>query len=76
MAGPFQDAAFSTPIGVTSAPFKSTCLLNYYLHVSSPNPLHVYCARSSIYLVWMLLLLVIWKWLPKNMLMVFTCLCL
>ncbi|KMZ71060.1 hypothetical protein ZOSMA_189G00210 [Zostera marina] len=24
MAGPFQDVAFSTPIGVTSAPFKST----------------------------------------------------
>ncbi|CAL9062454.1 unnamed protein product [Musa banksii] len=24
MAGPFQDAAFSTPIGATSVPFKST----------------------------------------------------
>ncbi|KAG6534372.1 hypothetical protein ZIOFF_008258 [Zingiber officinale] len=24
MAGPFQDVAFSTPIGATSAPFKST----------------------------------------------------
>ena len=24
MAGPFQDVAFATPIGVTSAPFKST----------------------------------------------------
>ncbi|CAF1709034.1 hypothetical protein Bca4012_006587 [Brassica carinata] len=24
MAGPFQDVAFNTPVGVTSAPFKST----------------------------------------------------
>ncbi|TQD87397.1 hypothetical protein C1H46_027058 [Malus baccata] len=24
MAGPFQDVAFATPIGATSAPFKST----------------------------------------------------
>lgn len=24
MAGPFQDVAFSTPVGATSAPFKST----------------------------------------------------
>ncbi|CAH8319973.1 unnamed protein product [Eruca vesicaria subsp. sativa] len=26
MAGPFQDVAFNTPVGVTSAPFKSTRL--------------------------------------------------
>ncbi|URD98916.1 Peptidyl-prolyl cis-trans isomerase [Musa troglodytarum] len=25
MAGPFQDVAFSTPVGATSAAFKSTC---------------------------------------------------
>ncbi|PNX81360.1 peptidyl-prolyl cis-trans isomerase nima-interacting 4-like protein [Trifolium pratense] len=24
MAGPFQEVAFNTPVGVTSAPFKST----------------------------------------------------
>jgi len=24
MAGPFQDVAFNTPVGATSAPFKST----------------------------------------------------
>lgn len=28
MAGPFQDVAFATQVGATSAPFKSTYVLN------------------------------------------------
>ena len=39
MAGPFQEVAFNTPVGVTSAPFKSTYgfyILDFcYLHQSS-----------------------------------------
>ncbi|XP_021897242.1 peptidyl-prolyl cis-trans isomerase NIMA-interacting 4 isoform X1 [Carica papaya] len=31
MAGPFQDVAFSTPIGATSAPFKSTLFSSLFL---------------------------------------------
>jgi len=31
MAGPFQDVAFGTPVGETSAPFKSTYSLALYL---------------------------------------------
>lgn len=31
MAGPFQEVAFNTPVGVTSAPFKSTYAFNFLL---------------------------------------------
>ncbi|XP_027338544.1 peptidyl-prolyl cis-trans isomerase NIMA-interacting 4 isoform X1 [Abrus precatorius] len=52
MAGPFQDVAFSTPIGATSAPFKSTYSLgllsvvilipyNYYMSIHAPSLLHL-----------------------------------
>lgn len=29
MAGPFQEVAFNTPVGATSAPFKSTYVSAY-----------------------------------------------
>jgi hypothetical protein len=36
MAGPFQEVAFNTPVGATSAPFKST----YDFHIPDFCPLH------------------------------------
>ncbi|GMP96419.1 hypothetical protein CsSME_00045076 [Camellia sinensis var. sinensis] len=40
MTGPFQDVAFSTPVGATSAPFKSTPAISVMLlmaHVWIPH---------------------------------------
>lgn len=54
MAGPFQDVAFSTPVGATSAPFKSTwvsiLMVSFVILVkcvlmsisSVPNSTHTY----------------------------------
>lgn len=47
MAGPFQDVAFSTPIGATSAPFKSTYVLAYIILFSLQLNLFQYCCLAD-----------------------------
>ncbi|CAL9128577.1 unnamed protein product [Musa acuminata var. zebrina] len=42
MAGPFQDAAFSTPIGATSAPFKSTYVYKTILGIFHHPTLYMF----------------------------------
>jgi NIMA-interacting peptidyl-prolyl cis-trans isomerase 4 len=51
MAGPFQEVAFNTPVGVTSAPFKSTycsCTLQIIIYAFLISYFYLYISLLSL----------------------------